>query len=216
MAIRILDERLAFPPAEEADPEGLVAVGGDLSVERLVLAYRRGIFPWPMPGWPLPWCSPDPRCVLFPDEVRLPRCVKPLLNRRAFEVTWNRAFREVITACRTQERPGQSGTWIRRDMLEAYCRLHEAGHAHSLELWQDGRLAGGLYGVRSGRVFSGESAFHRVPNAAKVAIVLLARSATAQGIGIIDCQMRTPLLESLGARLIPRAEFLGWLRNPPP
>lgn len=212
----MLDERLVFPPAEDADPDGLVAVGGDLSVGRLVLAYRNGIFPWPMPGWPLPWCSPDPRCVLVPAEVRVPRCVKPLLNRRAFEVTWNRAFREVIAACRTQKRPGQSGTWIRRDMLEAYCRLHEAGHAHSLELWQDGRLVGGLYGVRSGPVFSGESAFHRVPNAAKVAIVLLARSAGAQGIGLIDCQMRTPLLESLGARLIPRREFLGWLGRDPP
>lgn len=215
MAIRVLDDRLVFPPAEEAEPEGLVAVGGDLSVARLRLAYGNGIFPWPMPGWPLPWCSPDPRCVLFPAEVRVPRCVRPLLNRHAFEVTWDRAFREVITACRTQERPGQSGTWIRRDMVDAYCRLHEAGHAHSLELWQGGRLVGGLYGVRSGVVFSGESAFHRVSNAAKVAIVLLAQSAQARGIRIIDCQMRTPLLESLGARLIPRSDFLRWLRDPP-
>lgn len=216
MAVRLLDGDSDFPPVGEAGPDGLVAIGGDLSVGRLVRAYSRGIFPWPMPGCPLPWCSPDPRCVLLPDEVKVPRCVKPLLNRNAFEVTQDRAFREVISACRTQRRPGQSGTWIRRDMLEAYCRLHEAGHAHSLELWQDGRLAGGLYGVRTGRVFAGESAFHRVPNAAKVAIVTLARRAAEWGIGLIDCQMQTPLLASLGARFIPRSEFLGWLPAAPP
>ena len=201
----------------ERGPVGLVALGGNLGVDRLLAAYRGGIFPWPMPGAPgLPWCSPDPRCVLFPDEVHVPRCVRPMLNRDRFEVTVDRAFREVISRCRTQRRADGAGTWITRAMEAAYIRLHEAGHAHSLELWEDGRLAGGLYGVRVGCVFSGESTFHAVPNAAKYAIVVLARRAGERGIRLIDCQMRSPLLGSLGARFIPRAEFLRWLADPSP
>jgi leucyl/phenylalanyl-tRNA--protein transferase len=218
MPIRILGAGEEFPPAADAEPGpfGLVALGGRLCVERLVRAYRGGIFPWPDSGPMLPWCSPDPRCVLVPGEIRVPRCLKPMLNRNRFEVTFDRAFREVILHCRTVPRPGQSGTWITRAMVNAYCGLHKAGHAHSLELWERDRLVGGLYGVRTGCVFSGESAFHLVPNAAKYAIVTLARRAADLGIRLIDCQMQTDLLGSLGARLIPRTEFLRWLSDPPP
>lgn len=218
MPVHILDDQDEFPPADEGErgPFGLVALGGGLGVERLVRAYRGGIFPWPDSGPLLPWCSPDPRCVLFPGEIRVPRCLKPMLNRNQFEVTFDRAFREVILRCRAVPRPGQSGTWITRAMANAYCGLHEAGYAHSLELWQSDRLVGGLYGVRMGCVFSGESAFHLVPNAAKYAIVTLARRAAEWGIRLIDCQMRTDLLGPLGARFIPRSEFLRWLSDPPP
>lgn len=211
MPLPRLTERLEFPPVTEANEDGELAVGGDLSVARLRLAYRHGIFPWPVWGCTLRWVAPDPRWVLVPAEAHISHSLKPLLKRGYFEVTIDRAFRDVITACRLQRRPGQPGTWITRDMLEAYCALHEAGDAHSIELWRDGALAGGLYGVRTGRVFSGESVFHRVSNAGKYAIATLTRLAPEWGVSLIDCQMCSPLLAPFGPRPMPRAEYLAWL-----
>ena len=197
-----------FPPVERAlrRPDGLLAAGGDLSPERLLRAYRRGIFPWFAEGEPILWWSPDPRTVLIPGELKIGRSLAKTLRKSAFEVRADSAFEPVIEACRGP-RPGQQGTWITAAMKSAYVRLHHLGVAHSVETWCDGELIGGLYGVALGRVFYGESMFSRVSDASKIALVHLVRQLDRWGFGLIDCQMRTPLLSAFGARDMARREF---------
>jgi leucyl/phenylalanyl-tRNA--protein transferase len=197
-----------FPPVETAldEPNGLLAMGGDLSPARLLDAYRHGIFPWFNPGEPILWWSPDPRMVLVPGEVRVTRSLAKRLRNAGFELRVDTAFAEVMRAC-AEPREGAGGTWISPAMIAAYTRLFDAGYAHSIETWRDGRLVGGLYGVAIGRVFYGESMFSREPDASKVALVRLARQLDRWGFGLIDCQMETPHLASLGARTLPRAAF---------
>jgi len=198
----------AFPPLTRAlrEPNGLLAAGGDLSTKTLLRAYRQGIFPWFGDDDPILWWSPDPRMVLFPAELHVTRSLRKTLRDTKFEVTADRDFHQVIMACRGP-RGADTGTWITEQMAAAYTELHVAGHAHSIETWIDGKLAGGLYGVAIGRAFFGESMFTRVSNASKIALVTLARQLHAWGFGIIDCQMRTRHLAMFGAREIPRAEF---------
>lgn len=198
-----------FPPVAEAlhQPNGLLAAGGDLSDARLLAAYERGIFPWFNEDEPVLWWSPDPRMVLYVDEVHVSRSLRKVIRGGRFEVTFDRAFRDVMVGC-AEPRPGQDGTWITGDMLEAYGRLAAAGHAHSVEVWQDGALVGGLYGVSLGRMFFGESMFSRRADASKVALVHLAWQLRAWGFPLVDCQMSTAHLASLGAREVPRARFL--------
>jgi leucyl/phenylalanyl-tRNA--protein transferase len=208
-----------FPPVGRAlrSPNGLLAAGGDLSAERLLDAYRHGIFPWYNEGEPVLWWSPDPRMVLFPGEVKVSRSLRKRLRSRGYAIRCDSAFAEVMDAC-AGSRAGQPGTWITPAMREAYARLHRLGYAHSVETWIGGELAGGLYGVAIGRAFFGESMFTRAADASKIALVHLARQLRAWGFGMIDCQMSTPHLASLGAREIPRAEFtrlLGELVNYP-
>jgi leucyl/phenylalanyl-tRNA--protein transferase len=201
-----------FPPVKTAlvDPNGLLAMGGDLSVARLLDAYRHGIFPWFNPGEPILWWSPDPRMVLVPGEVRVTRSLAKRIRNAGFEVRVDTAFAEVMRAC-AAPREGESGTWISPAMVAAYSRLFEAGYAHSGETWHDRQLVGGLYGVAIGRMFYGESMFSREPDASKVALVRLAQQLQQWQFGLIDCQMETPHLASLGARTMPRAEFTGRL-----
>jgi leucyl/phenylalanyl-tRNA--protein transferase len=198
----------AFPPPERADRSGLLAVGGDLSPERLLAGYRRGIFPWYSEGQPILWHSPDPRFVLLPDQLHLPRSLEKVLRRRVFELRADTAFSEVLTACAESPRPGQDGTWITPEMHAAYMELHRLGHAHSVEAWKDGALVGGLYGVALGRVFFGESMFARVPDASKAAFATIARSLFDAGCLLIDCQVETEHLARFGAADIPRRRFL--------
>lgn len=213
MSLFFLDERLWFPPVEEAIEDGLLAVGGDLSTERLLLAYHNGIFPWfsgdELPMW---WC-PDPRFVLFPDKLHVSKSMSGLLKKEAFEFTTNKAFSEVIYNCQQKEREGQDGTWITTEILEAYTKLHELGFAHSAEAWQDGRLVGGMYGIRLGKVFFGESMFSLVSNASKYAFISYVRQLKQEGVELIDCQVYTEHLESLGAIMIPRTDFIQKLKS---
>ena len=197
-----------FPPVETAlrDPNGLLAMGGDLSLARLLDAYRHGIFPWFNPHEPILWWSPDPRMVLLPGEVRVTRSLAKRIRNAGFEVRVDTAFTDVMRAC-AAPREGASGTWISPAIVVAYARLFDAGYAHSIETWHDGRLVGGLYGVAIGRMFYGESMFSREPDASKVALVRLAWQLQHWGFGLIDCQMETPHLASLGARTLTRAEF---------
>lgn len=207
--IRVLGPDLTFPPVEQAldDPNGLLAIGGDLSPQRLLAAYRHGIFPWFSTGQPILWWSPAPRMVLYPQELNISRSMRKRLKQQDYEVRYNTALREVMQACAETVRPDQDGTWITGPMIEAYAKLQELGHALSAETWIDGQLAGGLYGVRIGRMFFGESMFHRVSNASKIAFIHLVQELQRQGCGLIDCQMHTSHLASLGAREIPRREF---------
>jgi leucyl/phenylalanyl-tRNA--protein transferase len=200
---------LRFPPAELASPEGLLAVGGDLRAERLLEAYRHGIFPWYNPGQPILWWSPDPRAVLFPAKLRVSRSLGKTLRRKRFEVTLDSAFRDVMLHCAEprDDRPGH-GTWITPEMIEAYCVLHQRGLAHSVESWLDGKLVGGLYGVALGSVFFGESMFSRETDASKVAFVQLVRQLELWGFALVDCQLPSAHLSSLGAEEIRRREFL--------
>lgn len=195
-----------FPPTSTAlaDPNGLLAAGGELSVATLLRAYRAGIFPWYAPGEPLLWWSPAPRTVLWPRQLHVSRSMEKLLRQRRFEVRLDSCFSEVIEACATTPRNGAHGTWITAEMQQAYVRLHQAGHAHSLECFQDNQLVGGLYGVRIGAMFFGESMFSRVDNASKVALAALCAQ---PGLRLIDCQMATPHLLSLGAQQMSRARF---------
>jgi len=201
-----------FPPVETAlrEPNGLLAMGGDLSVERLLDAYCHGIFPWFNSGDPILWWSPDPRMVLVPGEVRVTRSLAKRIRNAGFEVRVDTAFVEVMCAC-AAPREGESGTWISPAMVAAYSRLHQAGFAHSVETWHDGRLVGGLYGVAIGRMFYGESMFSREPDASKVALVRLVRQLQQWGFGLIDCQMETAHLASMGARTMPRETFVSRL-----
>ena len=204
-----LTDNGSFPPAEQAllEPNGLLAAGGDLSPERLLAAYRSGIFPWYNEGEPILWWSPDPRMVLFPDELKISRSLAKRLKNPDYKVRFDTAFREVMLACASAQRRGQAGTWITEDIINGYCKLHELGFAHSAETWINGKLVGGLYGVAIGKMFYGESMFHHVTDASKIAFVHLVQRLQQQGFGMIDCQMKTPHLASLGAREIPRSEF---------
>jgi len=203
-----------FPPVESAlrHPAGLLAAGADLSPQRLIDAYRLGIFPWFSAGEPILWWSPDPRMVLFPGEVKISRSLAKRLRRREFEARLDTAFAEVMRAC-AAPRQGADGTWITPQMQQAYLRLHELGWAHSVETWVEGELVGGLYGIAIGRAFYGESMFARTSDASKVALAHLARHLESRGFGMIDCQMSTAHLASLGAREIPRREFVAALRE---
>ena len=199
----------AFPPAERAldDPEGLLAIGGDLSAARLLAAYRAGIFPWFSEGQPVLWWSPNPRCVLPPDQIRISRSLAKRLRNGHFQVTFNTAFGAVMDGC-AAPRKDSASTWITKSMRTAYLRLFQRGYAHSVECWRDGRLAGGLYGVALGRVFFGESMFSRRPDASKVALATLAERLQARQFRLIDCQVDSAHMRRLGARPIDRARFL--------
>ena len=202
-----------FPPLATAlsEPNGLLAVGGDLAPERLLAAYRRGIFPWYSPGEPILWWSPDPRMVLFPAEFKVSRSLGRTLRRGGYEVRLDTAFARVIAACAQTPRRGQHGTWIVPEMQAAYRRLHELGLAHSVETWVDGELVGGLYGIALGRIFYGESMFSWRSDASKIAVAHLAAYLERLGFGMVDCQMHTTHLASLGAREIPRDDFIARL-----
>jgi len=210
-----LPAEIRFPPVETAllDPPGLLAAGGDLAPERLIAAYRRGIFPWYSSGEPILWWSPDPRMVLLPEEFKISRSFSRTLRNAAYEVRLDTAFAEVVGACANTSRNGQPGTWITTEMQAAYCRLHEAGYAHSVETWVGGKLVGGLYGVAIGRAFFGESMFTCVRDASKIALAHLVSHLLRRGFGIIDCQMETSHLASLGARPIPRSDFVAALAS---
>jgi leucyl/phenylalanyl-tRNA--protein transferase len=213
MHLWMLDEQIWFPPATQALPDGLLAIGGDLRQERLLLAYRSGIFPWYNEGDPILWWSPDPRFVLYPEKLRVSRSMRQLMKKDVFEYRSDTAFEAVIRACASLPRSGAAGTWINEDMIAAYLRLHELGYAHSAEVWQDGALAGGLYGVRLGGIFFGESMFSKVSNASKLALIRLVGALQQEGVRLIDCQMHTAHLESLGAEAIPRSRFLHSLKE---
>jgi leucyl/phenylalanyl-tRNA---protein transferase len=208
MPVYLLSEALDFPHPRSASPQGLLAVGGDLRLERLLSAYGQGIFPWFSEGEPILWWSPDPRLVLFPHEFKISKSLKKVIKRSLFHVTMDGAFDQVITAC-AQTRVAQAEpTWIVGDMIDAYCRLHEAGYAHSVEAWQEGVLVGGLYGVCLGKCFFGESMFATVSNASKVAFARLVAFLRSHAFQMIDCQVTTGHLIRLGAREIPRERFL--------
>lgn len=208
-----LDAETPFPPVGRAliQPNGLLAAGADLSPARLIEAYRRGIFPWFSPGEPILWWSPDPRMALDPAQMRIATSLRRTLRNSNYEVLLDTAFDRVIAACAAMPRSGQSGTWISPAMQAAYRKLHALGIAHSVETWIDGELAGGLYGIALGRAFFGESMFSHRSNASKIALAHLCRHLYRNNFGIIDCQMETPHLASLGARSIPRSEFLAAL-----
>jgi len=209
---RLFDDPV-FPDPEEADPDGLLAIGGDLSPQRLVAAYAHGIFPWYSKGSPILWWSPDPRLVLFPHELHVPRSLKRTLNSGRFRFTFDQAFGQVIRACASTPRPGQDGTWIVPEMVVAYEALHSLGVAHSAEAWLDGVLAGGVYGVALGGTFFGESMFCAAANASKALFATLVRWLGARGCTLIDCQQTTAHLLRFGAREISRPEFLKRLRE---
>jgi leucyl/phenylalanyl-tRNA--protein transferase len=206
-----LDQRLRFPPPELAEQSGLLAVGGDLRPERLVLAYGMGIFPWYSDETPILWHSPDPRMVLRARELRVGRSLSKTMRRDLYAIRLDTAFRAVVEACAAAPRPGEGGTWITAKMIDAYEELHRRGVAHSAEAWRDGELAGGLYGVSLGGAFFGESMFARAPDASKVAFVTLVRQLEAWGIDLVDCQVRTDHLARFGASEWPRPRFLAAL-----
>ncbi|WP_338407412.1 leucyl/phenylalanyl-tRNA--protein transferase [uncultured Flavobacterium sp.] len=207
-----LSKELFFPPVSLANVEGVLAVGGDLSPERLMLAYKSGIFPWFENNNPILWWSPNLRMVLFLEELVISKSMQNILNRNIFTVTFNQNFREVISNCQKIKRDGQNGTWITNDMVEAYCKLHELGIAKSVEVWQNGALVGGLYGVDLGHVFCGESMFSKVSNASKAAFIALANQLKIDNYKVLDCQVYNEHLESLGCREIEREEFIEILK----
>lgn len=212
--IQWLTDDLSFPPAAQAlhMPNGLLAAGGDLSTDRLLQAYRQGIFPWFNRDEPILWWSPDPRMVLIPDQFKISRSLSRVLRSGVFEVRCDTAFTQVMRAC-AAPRDGQQGTWIDENMIAAYEALHQLGYAHSVEVWLEDKLVGGVYGVSIGRMFYGESMFSQVSNSSKVALAHLARQLTRWQFGMLDCQMHTPHLESLGARTLPRQEFIARLQD---
>lgn len=208
-----LSKELFFPNVSYADRDGVLAIGGDLSSERLQLAYTSGIFPWFEVGEPIMWWSPNPRMVLFLDELIVSKSMRNILNRDVFTVTFNQNFRDVISNCQNIKRNGQNGTWITNDMIEAYCKLHELGIAKSVEVWQDSVLVGGLYGIDLEHVFCGESMFSKVSNASKVAFIALVNQLEKENYKLLDCQVYNPHLESLGCREIDREEFMRILKS---
>lgn len=212
MPLFALDEELYFPPVDFADADGLLAIGGDLSTERILLAYRKGIFPW-YEGEHILWWCPDPRFVLQPDELKVSKSLKPLLEKQHFEFTINQAFAQVISHCKRIRREGQEGTWITDDVEKAFTTLHHSGYAHSAEVWKDGVLAGGLYGIRLGNIFFGESMFSLQSQASRYAFVQYVEQLKREGVTLIDCQVYTPYLESMGAKMISREEFLDVLKR---
>jgi leucyl/phenylalanyl-tRNA--protein transferase len=208
-----LDNTLQFPDPSNSGQHGLVAAGGDLSSKRLLLAYRNGIFPWFNEDSMILWWSPDPRMVLFPEELHISKSMKKLLDLKTFRITRNEAFSEVITSCASMVRKGETGTWITENMQTAYCELNVLGYAVSYEAWINNELVGGLYGIELGGVFCGESMFSKIPNASKAAFIAMVQGQQKQGCKLIDCQVYTPHLESLGACPIPRAAFLEHLKE---
>jgi leucyl/phenylalanyl-tRNA--protein transferase len=206
MSIFVLDSKMSFPPTHLASRDGLLAIGGDLSPERLLLAYRNGIFPW-YEGEDILWWSPDPRFVLFPSEIKISKSVKPLLNRNAFDFTINKAFKDVIGRCKKIYRPGQEGTWITNEVEEAFIRMHQLGYAHSAEVWKNEELVGGVYGLKLGKVFFGESMFSDLSNASRFAFIRYTEHLKKEGVELIDCQVYTEYLESFGAKMIHGKEF---------
>ena len=206
------DNELWFPPVSEALEDGLLAIGGSLQVERLLLAYRSGIFPWYDDEVPMWWC-PDPRFVLFPGQLKVSKSMKQLLKNNAFEFRIDSDFSTVINNCRRTPRNGQDGTWINDDVVDAYTQLHEMGYAHSAEAWHEGTLVGGLYGIRMGNVFFGESMFSHRSNASKYAFIKYVQQLASEGVQLIDCQVYTEHLESLGACMIPRENFIQLLQD---
>jgi leucyl/phenylalanyl-tRNA--protein transferase len=211
MPVFQLNQELIFPPVHLARKDGLLALGGDLSPERLLLAYRNGIFPW-YESNPIQWWSPNPRFVLFPKELRISKSMKAVLKKNPFRFSVNEAFEQVIAQCKSIRREGQHGTWITDEMLNAYCMLHQKGIAHSAEAWDGNELVGGLYGVRIGKVFFGESMFSKLSNASKFAFIHFVQRSIGDKVQLIDCQVHTEHLESLGARMIVRSEFIQLLQ----
>lgn len=205
MVFRLLDDEYIFPDTALAEPDGLLAIGGDLSVERLLLAYQSGIFPWFSEGDPILWYAPHERCVIFPDRINISKSMRKIVQSGVFQVTENTSFAAVIRNCAQTPRLGQDGTWITDDMQKAYIKLHEKGIAHSIEVWRDQVLVGGLYGIKIGNVFCGESMFSLVSNASKVALIHLAKN---MGFELIDCQLPNDHLMSTGAEMIGREEYL--------
>ena len=213
MPVYRLPDAHLFPPPSHAEPDGLLAVGGDLHPSRLLLAYAHGIFPWYSEGQPILWFSPHERFVLPPAELKVGRSLRKRIKRGDYEIRFDTAFPEVIRACRHKERPGQGGTWITDEMEEAYLLLHQMGVAHSVESWRDGQLVGGLYGVAIGRTFAGESMFAHASDASKVAFVWLVRQLERWDYSLIDCQIHTEHLERFGAHAIPQEDFLAQLHD---
>ncbi len=206
MPLVILDDKLWFPNVEDALDDGLLAIGGDLHPDRILLAYKKGIFPWYDGELPL-WWSPNPRFVLFPEDLKVSKSMKVLFKKQAFTITINTNFKKVIQACKETERKGQDGTWIKEEVEEAYTTLYNLGIAQSVEAWQDGKLVGGLYGIKLGKVFFGESMFSYVSNASKYAFITYIEQLKKEGIILVDCQVYTQHLESLGAKMIMRQQF---------
>lgn len=204
--------KLYFPPPEMADEEGLLAIGGDLSIERLLLAYRQGVFPWYNDDIPL-WWHPDPRFVLFPEELKISKSMQQIMKKHVFHITCNKAFSDVIRNCQKVFRKDQDGTWINETVISAYTDLHKMGYAISYEAWQNNTLVGGLYGIKMGHIFFGESMFSSVSNASKAAFIFATQQMQKEGLQLIDCQVYTDHLASLGARMIPREEFMHLLRE---
>ncbi|QHS60367.1 leucyl/phenylalanyl-tRNA--protein transferase [Chitinophaga agri] len=212
MPVFELSDDLIFPPVDLAEPDGLLAYGGDLTTERLLLAYSEGIFPW-YDEPPILWWSPDPRFVLFPEELKISNSMKQVLKKGTFTITMNKDFPGVIAGCRKVPRAGQDGTWITPEVEAAYIALHQAGYAHSVECWQDNKLVGGFYGIQLGYNFFGESMFSLVSNASKAAFITFVTYAMEKGLTMIDCQVYSAHLASLGARMIPREEFLSIIKK---
>ncbi len=212
MPIYKLIDKLIFPPVSGAE-DGIVAIGGDLSPERLILAYRQGIFPWFNEGEPIVWWSPDPRFVLFPEKLHVPKSMNRVLNRREFRITYDQAFEDVITHCQNVPRKDQLGTWITGEMKAAYIQLHQLGYAKSVEVWRADELAGGMYGVDLGGVFCGESMFSKVSNASKVALISFIQKFQQEGGRLFDCQVYSDHLVSFGAEEIPREEFMMYIET---
>ena len=212
MPLFALDKSLQFPPVELAESDGLLAIGGDLSVDRLLLAYRSGIFPWYEGDHILWWC-PHPRFVLFPGNLKVSKSMQQVIKKNTFHFTINKAFQEVIHNCKQSKRKDQDGTWITNEVEKAYINLHRLGYAFSAEAWQDEKLVGGLYGIKIGKVFFGESMFSNVSNASKFAFISYVSQLEKEGIELIDCQVYTSHLESLGAAMIPREKFVGLLQK---
>jgi len=213
MPVFQLNKNIVFPSPELAESDGLIAIGGDLSPQRLLEAYRLGIFPWYSEGDPIMWWTPSPRLALFPEEFHLPRRLARIIRQGVFSVTADSVFEEVITNCAAKRIGNRIETWITRDMITAYCHLHELGYAHSIECWREGKLVGGLYGIALNHVFFGESMFSDTSNSSKVALYALVQHAIKTKIGLIDCQMRTEHLISLGAKEISRTRFQKLLRE---
>jgi leucyl/phenylalanyl-tRNA---protein transferase len=209
----LINDELIFPSVEQANEEGLLAIGGDLSPERLLLAYRSGIFPWYNEDEPICWWSPDPRFVLYPDKLKISKSMQTVLNNGTFRFTINRAFEEVIKNCKSVTRKDQNGTWISPAVQEAYNQLHKLGYAHSAEAWQNGELVGGLYGIRLGRIFFGESMFSKISNASKFAFINYVKQLQKENTQLIDCQIYTDHLKSLGATMINRIDFIDLLHK---
>lgn len=211
--MKILDHSISFPHPTTAHSSGVLAIGGDLSVPRLMLAYRYGIFPWYNKGEPILWWHPDPRFVLYPADVKVSKSMRSIFNQEKYRVTFDTAFEEVVTACGSSKERKKEGTWISEDIADAYIDLYDLGLAHSIEVWDGEELIGGLYGVASGKIFSGESMFSKGKSASKVALIILCRILEQQNFTLIDCQIENPHLKSMGGVEIPRIDFMKYINN---